>query len=93
MISAVGVSAQSGATNQILDRIPQKQKAIAHSRKTAIVVDGSKLGQIALGHIIHMQEVDYLASDSSAIGDELEAIAALGPKIVLADGNNLIRKP
>jgi DeoR family transcriptional regulator, fructose operon transcriptional repressor len=93
LISAVGVSAKAGATNQILDRIPQKQKAIEHSDKTAIVVDGSKIGQIALGHIIRMQAADYLVSDVSAIGDELDAIADLGPKIVLADGKGLVPKP
>lgn len=84
-ISAVGVSAAYGATNQILDRVPQKQEAIQLSRKVAIVVDGSKIGQVALAHIVSMQDVDVLITDSSSPIEELNAIRALGPEIILAE--------
>jgi DeoR family fructose operon transcriptional repressor len=84
-ISAVGVSAEYGATNQILDRIPQKQKAIELSRKVAIVVDGSKIGQVAMAKIVSLEEVDVLITDPSALQEELRAIHRLGPDIILAD--------
>lgn len=84
-ISAVGVSAAYGATNQILDRVPQKQEAIQLSRKVAIVVDGSKIGQVALAHIVSMQDVDVLITDPSSPIEELNAIRGLGPEIILAE--------
>jgi DeoR/GlpR family transcriptional regulator of sugar metabolism len=84
-ISAVGVSAEYGATNQILDRVPQKQEAIKLSRKVAIVVDGSKLGQVALAHIVSMHDVDVLITDPSSPIEELNVIRALGPEIILAE--------
>ncbi len=84
-ISAVGVSAEYGATNQLLDRIVQKQKAIELSRKVAVVVDGSKIGKTALAKIIAVDDIDTLITDSSARSDKLEAIRALGQEIIVAE--------
>ncbi len=84
-ISAVGVSAKYGATNQILDRIPQKQKAIDLSRKVVVVCDGSKIGQVASARIIPMSAVDILVTDQTAPQPELDEIAKLGPEIMLAN--------
>ena len=84
-ISAVGVSAKYGATNQILDRIPQKQKAIDLSRKVVVVCDGSKIGQVASARIIPMSAIDILVTDQTAPQPELDEIAKLGPEIMLAN--------
>jgi len=84
-ISAVGVAAEFGATNQILDRIPQKQKAIQLSHRVAIVVDGSKIGRVALARIISIEDIDVLVTDPSAPRGELDAIRRLGPKIIIAE--------
>lgn len=87
-ISAVGVSAEYGATNQILDRVPQKQKAIQLSRKVAIVVDGSKIGQVAMAKIVPIENIDMLITNPSAPQGELQAIRNLGPEIILAEDRN-----
>jgi len=83
-ISAAGVTAQYGATNQILDRIPQKQAAIKLSRRIAVVVDGSKLGRVAMAQILPMNEVDLFITDKSAPAEELDEIRKLCPQIILA---------
>lgn len=84
-ISAAGVSADYGATNQIIDRVPQKQRVIQLSRRVAVVADGSKIGQVALASIIPMSEVDVLVTDASAPQVELDAIGSLGPRIIRAE--------
>jgi DeoR family fructose operon transcriptional repressor len=85
-ISAVGVSAEYGATNQIIDRIPQKQQAIRMSRQVAVVVDGSKVGRVAPARIALMQDIDALVTDQSASLTELAAIAELGPRMIQPTG-------
>lgn len=89
-ISAGGVSAEFGVTNRLLDRIPIKRRAMEISQKTAIVVDGSKIGVTALGQVAPVDAFDFLITDCTAPAKELEAIAACGPKLVIAqnDANN-----
>jgi len=84
-ISAVGVSAEYGATNQILNRIPQKQKAIELSRMIAIVVDGSKIGKVSTASIVPLQSVDFLITDKSASEEDLFLIQKLGIDVILAE--------
>lgn len=84
-ISAGGVSAGSGVTNRILDRIPIKREAIEISRKVAVVVDGSKIGVGSGGWVIPMERVDLLFTDNSAEKDELDMIRALGVDVIMAD--------
>lgn len=88
-ISAAGLRAQFGATNQILDRIPQKQMAISRARVTAIIVDGSKIGQVALGQIIPSHKIDYIVTDDSCPETEMKRLEAMGPKFILASKHEL----
>jgi len=84
-ISAVGVSTDYGVTNQILNRIPQKQKAIELSRMVAVVVDGSKIGRVSTASIVPLQSVDFLVTDKSASEEELFRIQKLGIDVILAE--------
>jgi len=86
-ISAVVVSAEYGATNQILNRIPQKQKAIELSRKIAIIVDGSKIGKVSTACIIPLYSVDMLVTDKTASKGELASIQELDIEVILADNS------
>jgi DeoR/GlpR family transcriptional regulator of sugar metabolism len=84
-ISAACVSAKNGVTNRILDRVPQKRRAIELARETAVVVDGSKVGTVAVGQVVPIQAIDYLITDETAPKEELQQISRLGPKVILAN--------
>lgn len=83
-ISAVGVSAENGIMNEMLERIPLKRKAMEISQQTFVVVDGSKLGVVSLGQIAPIGAVDAVITDSTAPQPALNAIAACGIDIRVA---------
>jgi DeoR/GlpR family transcriptional regulator of sugar metabolism len=85
LIAASAVSAEAGATNRILDRIPLKRKAMEISQKSFILADGSKIGTIALGQIAPITEFSALITDASAPEAEIAAIRALGVDVHIAD--------
>jgi len=86
-ISAVGVSTEYGVTNQIINRIHQKQRAIELSRKVAVVVDGSKIGKVSTASIIPLHSVDLLVTNKSAPEEEIAQIQKLGIDVILAEND------
>jgi DeoR/GlpR family transcriptional regulator of sugar metabolism len=87
IISCTAVSADLGATNRTLERIPLKRMAIEISDETAIVVDGSKIGKDALGNIGPIETFQLLFTDRSAPPKELDRIRDCRVKVVVADEN------
>jgi DeoR/GlpR family transcriptional regulator of sugar metabolism len=85
LVAASAVSAEAGATNRILDRIPLKRKAMEISQKSFILGDGSKIGTVALGQIAPITEFSALITDVSAPEAEIAAIRALGVDVHIAD--------
>jgi len=85
LITANAVSAEHGVTNRILDRIPLKRKAMEISQKSFVLVDGSKIGTVALGQIAPITEFSVLITDASAPEAEVAAIRALGVDVHIAE--------
>ncbi len=85
LITANAVSAQHGATNRILDRIQLKRKGMEISQKSFILVDGSKVGAIAIGQIAPITDFSALITDASAPEAEIAAIRALGVDVHIAE--------
>jgi DeoR/GlpR family transcriptional regulator of sugar metabolism len=85
IIACTAVSAELGATNRTLERIPLKRMAMEISQKTAFVADGSKIGKGALGIICPIDAVHVLFTDSSAPKQDLVRIHDCGVKVVVAD--------
>ena len=84
-VSAGGVSAEFGITNRLPNRIPTKQQAIKIASEPLVVVDGSKVGAVALGVVAPITAVKTIVTDASAPAEELERIKALGVGLVLAE--------
>jgi DeoR family myo-inositol catabolism operon transcriptional repressor len=85
LVACTAVSAQLGATNRTLERIPLKRMAMEISQQTAILADGSKIGKGALGIISSMDAIHMLITDSTAPQEELDRIQECGVKVVVAD--------
>jgi len=87
IIACTAVSAELGATNRTLERIPLKRMAIEISNETAMVADGSKIGKGALGNICPIETLQLLFTDCSAPPKDLDRIRDCGVKVVVADEN------
>jgi DeoR/GlpR family transcriptional regulator of sugar metabolism len=84
IIACTAVSAERGATNRTLERIPLKRMAMEISHHTAVVADGSKVGKGALGIICPIDAVHVLFTDHSAPEEALERIQESGVRVVVA---------
>jgi len=85
LIAASAISAEHGATNRILDRIPLKRKAMEISQKSIVLADGSKVGTVALGQIAPITDFSALITDASAPEEEIAAIRAQGVDVFIAE--------
>lgn len=83
-IAAAGISASAGVMNQMIDRIPLKQRGMAISAKTVLLVDGSKFGHLSFGKIADVEAFSYIITDPSASKEEIEAIKKRGGNVVIA---------
>ena len=69
-----GIDAKAGVTTHLLAEAAVKRAAAGTSRRVIAVADGSKLGQVAFGHVCDLTELDVLVTDAAAeerIVDEL----------------------
>lgn len=88
IIACTAISAELGATNRTLERIPLKRMAIEISQEMAIVADGSKIGKCALGIICPIDATHVLFTDGSAPKEDLARIRDCGVEVVLTDQNS-----
>lgn len=84
-ISAVGVSVEFGVTNNLLNRIPTKQKALEIASSSYLVVDGSKIGALAMGLVAPVTRFDAIITDTTADKDEVKKLQELGVQVLLAE--------
>lgn len=84
VIGAAGVTARWGITELSDDEADVQRTAIRRSERVIVLADGSKLGQTHGAVVAPAGSVETLVTDSSAPGDELDAIRGLGVRVVLA---------
>jgi len=69
-----GIDPKAGVTTHLLAEAAVKRAAARTSRRVIAVADGSKLGQVAIGHVCDLSDLDILVTDDGAdqrILDEL----------------------
>jgi DeoR family transcriptional regulator of aga operon len=78
-----GISADGGLTTH--DEVEAKTNAvlIGRARRTIVVADGSKVGQVLLARIVNVAEVDELITDDSADQSALSALRRAGLTVTL----------
>ncbi len=84
-ISAVGVSAEFGITNSLLDRIPTKQQALQIAANSYLVVDGSKIGEVAVGFVAPINMISAVITDNTAPENELALLRTAGVTLIIAE--------
>ncbi|TMG31282.1 MAG: DeoR/GlpR transcriptional regulator [Chloroflexi bacterium] len=83
VIGAAGVSARSGITELEDDVAEINRQMMERSDAVMVIADGSKLGSVARAAVSPMTSVNTLVTDKSAKPAELEAVRALGIRVVL----------
>lgn len=77
-----GVHPTKGVTNVNLPEAEMKQRMIASARRTIGVADGSKIGQVCVAWVCHIDQLDVLITSSSAPEKERELLLDRGLEIV-----------
>ena len=83
VIGAAGVSARSGITELEDDVAEINRQMMERSDAVMVIADGSKLGSVARAAVSPMTSVNTLVTDKSAKPAELDALRALGIRVVL----------
>ena len=81
-IGCNGVDAEQGVTNLNLPEAEVKQAMIASAERAVVVADGSKLGQVHLGRIGRLQDVDTIVTGPSAPAHEVARLRRGGVGVV-----------
>jgi len=77
-----GVDVERGVTNLNLPEAEVKQRMIAAAQRVVVVADGSKLGQVHLGRVAGLDEVDTLVTGPSAPVHEVARLRRAGVDLV-----------
>jgi DeoR family transcriptional regulator of aga operon len=77
IIGCNGVHPEAGVTNVNLPEAEVKRAMVERAGRTVVVADGSKLGNVHLGRIARLTDVDALITSATAPVGVLEEFAAL----------------
>jgi DeoR/GlpR family transcriptional regulator of sugar metabolism len=84
VVGAAGLSARWGLTELSDDEAEVQRVAIRRADRVIVLADGSKIGRALNAVVGPADAIETLVTDSSAPTVELEALARLGIRIVLA---------
>jgi DeoR family transcriptional regulator, aga operon transcriptional repressor len=83
-IGCDGLDAEAGATNTSVADAEIKRLMLRAGRRRVIVADRTKLGQVSLVHLVGLEDVDLLVTDSGADEAALTLLRGRGLEIQLA---------
>ncbi|MBG6239123.1 DeoR family transcriptional regulator of aga operon [Mycetocola sp. CAN_C7] len=79
-----GVDVDGGVTNINLPEADVKQLMVAAAERIVVVADASKLGQVSLGAVARLDQVDLLVTSGGADHTLIAELAAAGVEILTA---------
>lgn len=83
-LGAVGLDPTAGVTTNDEAESAVNRVMAQQAKRTLVVADGSKLGQIGFSRICHIEEVSGLLTDRSADPDMIATLRARGLEVILA---------
>jgi DeoR/GlpR family transcriptional regulator of sugar metabolism len=82
VIGCCGLTAEHGLTAYDLDDADIKRAAMSSSRRVIAVTEAAKLSRTALAFVSPVAALHALVTDTSAPGDEVQAISAAGVSVL-----------
>ena len=81
ILGATGIDAEAGATNVNLPEAEVKRRMVASAARRVLAADSSKLGQVHLGRVAALDELDELITDDRATGAQLDPLRRAGLRV------------
>jgi DeoR family transcriptional regulator of aga operon len=78
ILGATGIDAAAGVTNVNLPEAEVKRRMVASAARRVLAADSSKIGQVHLGRVATLGELDELITDDAATDAELAPLRAAG---------------
>ncbi len=78
-----GITAARGLTTPDLTEAAIKRALAAAARRTIVVADHSKFGRVEFAHVIDLEVVDTVITDSDLDSETIAEIKLAGPEVVL----------
>ncbi len=83
-IGCNGVDATGGVTNRNVAEAEIKRAMVRASRRSVVVADGTKLGEVEVARVCAVTDVDLLVTDSTADPDIVAQLVAAGLDVDVA---------
>lgn len=80
-----GVDVHAGVTNINLPEAAVKRRMLGAARRRVVLADGSKVGEVTLAHLCHIDDVDLLVTTTDADRDVLAALREAGLDVRIAE--------
>ncbi len=81
ILGATGIDALAGATNVNLPEAEVKRRMVASAARRVLAADSSKIGQVHLGRVATLDELDELITDDAATDAALAPLRAAGLRV------------
>lgn len=78
ILGATGIDAAAGVTNVNLPEAEVKRRMVASASRRVLAADSSKIGQVHLGRVAALAELDELITDTEATDAALAPLRAAG---------------
>ncbi|RCV52120.1 DeoR/GlpR family DNA-binding transcription regulator [Marinitenerispora sediminis] len=82
VLGCCGLSVPDGVTARDLGEVAVKRAAMRSARRVVMAADSSKLGQVTMGHVGPIDQVDTLVTDTDAPDDIVTEIQASGVAVL-----------
>lgn len=83
ILGATGIDAAHGATNVNLPEAEVKRRMVACAAQRVLAADSSKIGQVHLGRVASLDELDELITDDGATDPHLDALRTAGLSVTV----------
>jgi DeoR family transcriptional regulator of aga operon len=81
ILGATGIDAEAGATNVNLPEAEVKRRMVACAARRVLAADSTKLGQVHLGRVASLAELDELITDDRATEAQLDPLRRAGLRV------------
>lgn len=81
-----GITVEEGVTNINLPEAEMKRQMMRAARRTIAVADGSKVGEVSVARVCHIDEIDRLITGPSAPLEIVGHLEAAGLEVEIATG-------
>lgn len=85
-IGCNGIDATGGVTNRNVAEAEIKRAMVRASRRTVVVADGTKLGEVEVARVCPVSDIDLLVTDDSADPDVLAELSVAGLAVDVVRG-------